>query len=75
MAARAYARCGMATSTDPQISELRARLSELTIRDEHRLRGRLDRARREDGEALARTAAQIDRALERVERRRAAVDL
>jgi len=58
---------------DPQLAALRARLPELTIRDEHRLRRRLDLAARRGGEVPARMVAELDRALERVERRRAAV--
>jgi ATP-dependent helicase HrpA len=73
IAAAALCSTGMATSTDPHLCELRARLTELTIRDEHRLRRRLQRAGREGGEALRRAATEIDRALERAERRRAAV--
>ena len=46
----------------------------LTLRDEHRLRGRLDRARAAgDGEALAAVAAEVAEAEARVARRRDAV--
>src|SRR5829696_1154019 len=57
------------------LAELRARLPELTLRDEYRLRRRLDAARRADGAAAiaAEIAAEIDAAERRVERRRAAV--
>ena len=55
----------------PSPAELRSRLPELTLRDEHRLRRRLDAAR---GEAkLAAVAAEIEQAAARVARRRAAV--
>ncbi|HYT10098.1 MAG TPA: ATP-dependent RNA helicase HrpA, partial [Mycobacteriales bacterium] len=62
----------------PTLAELRSRLSELTLRDEHRLRRRLDGARAERGsgpapELLARIAADIEEAERRVQRRRAAV--
>jgi ATP-dependent RNA helicase HrpA len=60
----------------PTLAELRARLPELTLRDEHRLRRRLDAARRRDGgdpDGAAAIAAEIDEAERRVERRRAAV--
>jgi ATP-dependent helicase HrpA len=55
--------------------ELAARLGELTLRDEHRLRRRLDRARRggPDGQALARLAVEVEQAERRVARRREAV--
>jgi ATP-dependent helicase HrpA len=66
---------GPGVSTDAV--DLRARLPQLTLRDERRLRRRLDRARRRDGaaraDALAAVAGEIDRAEERVARRRAAV--
>ncbi len=59
---------------DPQtVSELRSRLRDLTIRDEHRLQRRLDRACRDGGEALSKAMAEIARAEDRVARRRAAV--
>ncbi|MEA2293848.1 MAG: ATP-dependent helicase HrpA, partial [Solirubrobacteraceae bacterium] len=51
--------------------ELRDRLSGLTLRDEHRLRRKLDRAKGEP--ALERVAGEIERAEARVARRRAAV--
>ena len=51
-------------------AELRARLPELTLRDEHRLRRRLEAAR---GPALDKVAEEIDRAAARVEKRRATV--
>ncbi|MEA2154210.1 MAG: ATP-dependent helicase HrpA [Solirubrobacteraceae bacterium] len=60
-------------AADPQSAELRARLRELTIRDEHRLARRLDRAIRDGGDAPARIAGEIARAEERIALRRAAV--
>ena len=59
-------------------ADLDARLGELTIRDEHRLRGRLARLARIDGDEargaeLAKVVAEIERAQERVARRAAAV--
>src|SRR4051794_38983303 len=57
-----------ATATD-----LQARLGGLTLRDEHRLRPRLDRARRDGDGALAKVESEIARAEARVGRRRAAV--
>src|SRR4051794_30327632 len=62
-----------ANTTHAPPDELRARLQQLTIRDEHRLRRRLDRACRDGGDALAKVAAEIARAQQRAERRRAAV--
>jgi ATP-dependent helicase HrpA len=63
---------------DDAVAALRARLRELTLRDEHRLARRLDKLRREaDDErragALASLAAEIERGETRVARRRAAV--
>jgi ATP-dependent helicase HrpA len=64
----------MAAPPDPAVAEARSRLASLTLRDEHRLRRRLDRARRaSDPGALRRVAAEIEAAEARVERRRAAV--
>ncbi len=55
----------------PTLAELRSRLPELTLRDEFRLRRRLDGVR---GEAVPDgLAEEIDKAAARVERRRAAV--
>lgn len=59
-------------------ADLDARLAELTLRDEHRLRGRLKRLARIDDDAargaeLQKIAAEIERAAERVARRAAAV--
>ena len=58
-------------------TDLRARLVRLTLRDERRLRRRLERARRREGaareEALAAVAGEIERAEAHVARRRAAV--
>ncbi len=58
--------------------DLRARLADLTLEDEHRLRRRLDGTRRtRDAEARARQqariAADVAAAEERIARRRAAV--
>jgi ATP-dependent helicase HrpA len=57
------------------LEELGARLGDLTLRDEHRLRRRLERARRhpDDAALLDRLADEFARAVERVERRRAAI--
>ena len=60
------------------LAELNARLPELTLRDQHRLRRRLGRARKLRGAearqaAVAEVAAEVDAAERRVERRRAAV--
>ena len=59
------------------VADLRARLARLTLRDERRLRRRLDRARRREGDArtqaLAAVVGEIDRAEQHVARRRAAV--
>src|SRR4051812_27907640 len=64
----------MAAPPDAAVAEARSRLASLTLRDEHRLRRRLDRARRAaDPGALRRVAAEIEAAEARVERRRAAV--
>src|SRR5215207_4791192 len=54
--------------------ELRGRLAELTLRDAHRLKRRLDRVRRHpDPAALRKLEADVERAEARVARRRAAV--
>src|SRR5215207_9947538 len=54
--------------------ELRGRLAELTLRDAHRLKRRLDRARRHpDPKALRTLEADVERAEARVAKRRAAV--
>ncbi|MEA2320590.1 MAG: ATP-dependent helicase HrpA [Solirubrobacteraceae bacterium] len=63
---------------DAPLGELRARLGAVTVRDEHRLRRRVDRLRRTEdpqarGDALARVAADVERAEGLVARRRAAV--
>jgi ATP-dependent helicase HrpA len=57
------------------LAELTTHLDELTLLDQHRLRRRVDRARRhpEDEAALARLDRDIAAARERIERRRAAV--
>jgi ATP-dependent helicase HrpA len=55
----------------PSPAELRSRLPELTLRDEHRLRRRLEAVRGKDG--LAAVTAEIEQAADRVARRRAAV--
>jgi ATP-dependent helicase HrpA len=58
----------------PALAELRDGLPELTLRDEHRLRRRLDGLRgRADGAAVARLAAEVGRAQERIAARRAAL--
>jgi len=58
-----------ATATD-----LRSRLGELTLRDAHRLKRRLDRVRRHpDAAALRKLEADVERAEARVATRRAAV--
>jgi ATP-dependent helicase HrpA len=54
-------------------TELQHRLSDLTLRDEHRLTRRLERAYRDGGEALEKIDAEIARAEARVAIRRAAV--
>jgi ATP-dependent RNA helicase HrpA len=60
-----------------RIADLAARLPELTIRDQHQLRRRLDRARRQRegprAAAVARLAADLDAAERRVARRRSSV--
>src|SRR4051794_21729200 len=54
--------------------DLRGRLGELTLRDAHRLKRRLDRARRHpDPKALRKLEGDVERAEARVARRRAAV--
>ena len=58
----------------PTLAELRARLPDLTLRDECRLRRRLDAARgKGDDGAAAGLAAEVDEAERRVRRRRAAL--
>ena len=60
---------GMATSAT---DDLRSRLSALTLRDEHRLKRRFDRARRSgDAQALRKLETEIEKAEARVARRRA----
>ena len=66
----------MATPADT--APLDAALGELTLRDEHRLRRRLDKLRRTEdaearGQALVRLGEEVEAARARVERRRAAV--
>ncbi|MBI1758726.1 MAG: ATP-dependent RNA helicase HrpA [Actinobacteria bacterium] len=67
----------MGTPENTALSELTATLPELMVRDEHRLRRRLDAARRgapaSRTAALAQLATEVDAARRRVERRRAAV--
>ncbi|HSK55926.1 MAG TPA: ATP-dependent RNA helicase HrpA, partial [Jiangellales bacterium] len=68
----------MHTPRDPTPAELRERLAGLTLRDEHRLRRRLDRTRSlRDAQARAEALAELDRTVraaeQRVERRRKAV--
>jgi ATP-dependent helicase HrpA len=54
--------------------DLRPRLAQLTLRDAHRLRRRLDRARRHpDPKALRKLEADVERAEARLAKRRAAV--
>ena len=54
--------------------DLRARLAELTLHDEHRLRRRFDRVRRSgDAQALRKLEAEVERAEARVATRRAAM--
>ncbi|MEU6559159.1 ATP-dependent RNA helicase HrpA [Nocardia nova] len=59
------------TSTAAHTRELRARLTDLTLRDEYRLRRRLDKARSD--EELERLDREIGQAAGRIEARRAAV--
>jgi ATP-dependent helicase HrpA len=60
-------------SSEPaSVADLRARLDGLTLRDEHRLARRLERARG-GGDDLARVQAEVEAAERRIERRRAAV--
>ncbi|HKE79434.1 MAG TPA: ATP-dependent RNA helicase HrpA [Solirubrobacteraceae bacterium] len=64
----------MSGTAQPALSELRGALGELTLRDAHRLRRRIDALRgRADAAAVARVEAEIARARERIERRRAAL--
>src|SRR3954469_3853684 len=72
------ARAPQQTRDDAPVRALRARLRELTLRDEHRLVRRLDKLRRtasadERAAALAGLVAEIEKGEARVERRRAAV--
>ncbi|WP_194814365.1 ATP-dependent RNA helicase HrpA [Nocardia sp. XZ_19_385] len=60
----------MTRTADPATRELRTRLANLSLRDEYRLRRKLDRAR---GKELASVTAEIEAAELRVEARRAAV--
>jgi ATP-dependent RNA helicase HrpA len=67
-----------APSTSPSLADLRKRLPELTLRDERRLRRRLDglgKVRDQDVKRrrVAEIAAEVDKARARIERRRAAV--
>jgi len=57
----------------PARSDLRARLPQLTLRDERRLRRRLDKLRDGDERTLSTLAAAVAEAAERVERRRTTV--
>ncbi|HWM01457.1 MAG TPA: ATP-dependent RNA helicase HrpA, partial [Actinophytocola sp.] len=66
------------SSTSPSLADLRARLAELTLRDERRLRRRLDGLGKVRDQAvrqrrIAELAAEVDRAAGRVARRRAAI--
>ena len=72
------ARARQQTRDDAPVRALRARLRELTLRDEHRLIRRLDKLRRtaspdERAAALAGLVGEIEKAEARVERRRATV--
>ncbi|MDW5592732.1 ATP-dependent RNA helicase HrpA [Conexibacter stalactiti] len=63
---------------DAPLAELRARLSDLTLRDEHRIRRRFDRLRgihgdEARGDELLKIAADVEESEARIERRRAAV--
>ena len=61
----------MSISPAPNRRDLKSALADVSLRDEHRLRRRLDRARGED--ALAGIAAEIERARGRLADRAAAV--
>ncbi len=61
----------MSISPAPNRRELRAALSEVSLRDENRLRRRLDRAR--GGEALTEVAAEIENARTRLASRASSV--
>src|SRR3954451_1284102 len=64
----------MAAPVDVAVADLRGRLASLTLRDEHRLRRRLERARRApDPGALRHVAEEIEAAEARVARRSATV--
>src|SRR3954454_3210906 len=64
----------MAAPADAAVADMRGRLASLTLRDEHRLRRRLDRARRGgDPRALEWVPSGGERAGARIARRRAAV--
>ena len=64
----------MSGTAQPALSELRGALGDLTLRDAHRLRRRIDALRgRADAAAVARVEAEIAKARERIERRRAAL--
>jgi ATP-dependent helicase HrpA len=64
----------MPVSSDVPLAELRERLGDLTLRDEHTLGRRLEKLRRGgDAKALARLTDDVERAQGRVARRRAAV--
>ena len=72
------ARARQQTRDDAPVRALRARLRDLTLRDEHRLIRRLDKLRRtaspdERAAALAGLVGEIEKAEARVERRRATV--
>lgn len=63
---------------DAPLADLRARLTDLTLRDEHRIRRRFDRLRsthgdEERGAALMKIAADVEESEARVARRRASV--
>jgi ATP-dependent helicase HrpA len=66
-----------APAAEQPLADLRARIRELTLRDEHRLRRRFEQLRRTHGDeargrALARIAQEIERGEQRIARRLAA---
>ncbi|GGK41536.1 ATP-dependent RNA helicase HrpA [Nocardia camponoti] len=61
------------TSTTSRSRALRTRLAEVSLRDEHRLRRKVDRLRADDAPAYEALDAEITAAAARVEKRRAAV--
>jgi ATP-dependent helicase HrpA len=63
----------MSTTPPSLAAELRKRLPDLTIRDEHRFRRRLEGFRHKPDRALEQVASEIDAAAARIERRKAAL--